>query len=117
MRNEKIYLRKIDGREFKVSDLVEELNWARNLQWTKIIWKEKNALVDKKSETIGLYVGQKYDSEHFDLVDNGWTHDHCDICFLEIESNDIAYESDSQILCSYCYFEFIEPNNIDSIVT
>jgi len=113
--NEKIYLRKIDGREFKVSDLVEELNWARNLEWTKINWKKRDALVDKKSGTVRLYVGQKYNPEYFDFVNKGWTHDHCDICFSKVESNDIAYESDAQILCSYCYFEFIAPKNIDSI--
>jgi hypothetical protein len=116
METGKIYFRKSDGREFKWSDLLEELNWARALSWNKIFWEAKDALVDKTSGTTALYFGQKYDAKYFDFVEKAWNHDHCDICFGRIEVNDIIYESDSQILCLFCFKEFIEPENINNIL-
>jgi hypothetical protein len=116
MENDKIYFRKADGREFKLSNLRDELSWARTLLWSKQLWKAKDALIDKSSGTTALFIGQKYDSKYFDLIENAWNHDHCDICFAKIEIGDTVYESDSQLVCQFCFVEFIEPKNLDTIL-
>ena len=81
------------GREFNSKVLQKELEWVLNLRWTESIWETKDALREKKGGVTWLYTGQTFDNEKVELLQNGWTHDHCDIC-----SNDIR-EGDSCAIC------------------
>lgn len=85
-----------------------ELTWAKKLNWTKTIWKPKDALVEIDRNTIWLFTGQTFDEQKIRLVKNGWTHDHCDICSKEIRENDSCATSDNQIICEECHVEILE---------
>jgi len=76
-----------------------------NKNWTKIVFKPKPALIEVKSKGIHLFRGQNYDASKFNLVQNGWTHEHCDNCFARIEENDIMYENQGEIKCDECYLK------------
>ena len=74
-------------------------------QWIRIIFKPKPALIDIKANNIHIYNGQKYDSTKFKLDHKGWTHEHCDDCFIRIEDNDIMFEKEGEIKCDECYLK------------
>lgn len=76
-----------------------------NLNWNKEIFKPKTALIEVKSKNIHLYHGQKYDPTKFKLEKYGWTHEHCDNCFIRIEENDIMYVKEGEIKCDECYLK------------
>ncbi len=95
------------GREFNSRILKEELDWASNLEWSEQAWKPKPALVEKSRGTIYLYTGQTYDTTKIELVEDGWTHDQCDICRSQIRENDSCAVSDGHYICSVCYSDFI----------
>lgn len=42
------------------------------------IWKPRPALIDKAGQKW-LYTGQKYDPKYIQLIEDGWTHDHCEV--------------------------------------
>jgi hypothetical protein len=52
--------------------------------WTRQKWTRLPALVAKDGSEIACYYGQDYDPEKFDLVPDGWGHDHCELCFKTI---------------------------------
>jgi hypothetical protein len=61
-------------------------------------WKPRPALVDKNGKTTQLYTGQKFDPNYTELVEDGWTNDDCQICFVSIG------EHENQYTKSECYF-------------
>jgi len=77
--------------------------------WEFKKWFFRPALVEKSGGGSSLYVGQKFDSAYFDLVENGWTHDHCEICFKTItdtkseESEDCGYFYNGDWICESCF--------------
>ena len=64
--------------EDEMRNLAEEV---RNNKWVKKKWNPSPALLCKKSKVITKYSGQKYDSNKFELIENGWDHDHCLFCW------------------------------------
>ena len=71
-----------------------------DLNFTKfefLPWRPRPALIDKSTKSTRLYTGQKFDSAYFDLVEDGWSHDHCEICFTRISEG-------SNGECEYGYF-------------
>lgn len=112
MSNYKSYVRK-NGGIFNADYLLEIIQWAKKINWDKTQWKSQQALVEKKGGKIALYTGQKYDPEYFNLIEDAWSHDHCEICSQRIENNDIAYQCENEIICSDCYLEFVLPENIE----
>ena len=55
------------------------------------------------------YTGGTYDPDKFRLIETGWDHDHCYICWQRIEPGD-AYWANARPgicpdLCEYCYQE------------
>ena len=43
-------------------------------------WKPRSALIERNRGTVWLYTGQKFDPKYIDLIEDGWTHDHCQVC-------------------------------------
>jgi len=67
-----------------------------------------NSIPDRKGGTVSLYHGQKYDPDKIDLVEDGWCHDHCEICCWNIyESEDSehgeGYTDGDNWICLECY--------------
>ncbi|OGS69135.1 MAG: hypothetical protein A3G95_02760 [Flavobacteria bacterium RIFCSPLOWO2_12_FULL_31_7] len=101
----------------ELSILFELLDYLRNLTWNSEIWKSKPALIDKNGGTLRPYIGQKFDNNSFELIKDGWTHEHCEICIERIENNQNAYESQNEDwVCENCYDFFIKVENIEKII-
>jgi predicted nucleic acid-binding Zn ribbon protein len=80
--------------------------------WKFRKWFPRPALIEK-SGSRSLYVGQRFDPKYFELVENGWTHDHCEICaktitdFKTADSEDCGYFYNGDWICESC-FKMIE---------
>ena len=102
----------IHGDKWKWADIQESVAWARNQQWKKQKWVARASLVSKGSTSD--YVGQKYNPEHTKLVKDGWTHDHCEICWWTIFESEnpeegVAYTTNGHSwICKECYEQFIK---------
>jgi hypothetical protein len=106
MKSEKII--SLSRREFNSKLSKEDLKWAIELNWTETIWKPKDALVEMSGGSNWLYTGQTFDNGKVKLVKNGWTHDHCDICFSNIRKKDSCAVSENQIICTEYHNNFIK---------
>ncbi|GAA4316795.1 hypothetical protein GCM10023184_00160 [Flaviaesturariibacter amylovorans] len=85
-----------------------DLKYFRSLKWTLQTWKPTPALIEKKGANARPYIGQGYDPVFFDLVEDGWRHDHCEVCFVKLCDNPETcqtegYTADRQWLCRECY--------------
>jgi hypothetical protein len=52
------------------------------------------------------YTGQEYDPSKFELVEGGWDHEHCSVCWAKIEAGDSYWAndgSDQVALCPACF--------------
>ena len=98
------------GRE----ELIETFKgdaWA----WEK--WRRMPALVAKDGSRITFYAGQEYDPTQFDLVLDGWGHDHCELCFKTITDFirqggrapvvDEGYTNGSDWVCCECFLKYL----------
>ncbi len=83
-------------------------NSIKSLNWIETTWKPKDALIGKNDKTAWLYTGQNFDEDLVELIKNGWTHDHCDICSTDIGEMDNCATSGNQIICVACYNDFIK---------
>jgi hypothetical protein len=82
-------------------------------------WKPRPALIEKNNGTSRLYAGQKFDPAYIDLVEDGWTHDHCQICFItmcENKNEDTVtdgYFDGYDWVCKSCYDTIITADNLE----
>ncbi|MFD2257460.1 hypothetical protein ACFSSA_12320, partial [Luteolibacter algae] len=102
----------IHGSEWKTKDIAEAVEWCLTQTWHCETWKPTAALV-QKSGTVSQYRGQKFDPDKIGLVKDGWTHDHCEICWWTLrESNDAAdgvgYRNETNgWICTECFNHFV----------
>jgi hypothetical protein len=81
-------------------------------------WKPRPALVERNRGTSWLYIGQKFDSKYIDLVQDGWTHDHCQICAVTINENKnehtvtVGYFDGYDWVCKSCYENILAVDNL-----
>jgi hypothetical protein len=105
----------IHGGEWKLKDLTESIAWCLAQNWHREGWKRSPALIDKNGNKTTQYLGQKFDPEKTDLVPDGWSHDHCQICYWALgESEDpeqgVGYRNTTNAwLCSECFEKLIAP--------
>ncbi len=103
--------------KYDLSTFIDSLEYLRNVKWKSDTWKLSPALIDKSGGTIRSYIGQQFDEKYFDLVPDGWTHDHCEICNIEISDGENAYQSeDNDWVCEDCFNDFLEPDNIEEVI-
>ncbi len=102
----------IHGDKWKIDDINESVEWAREQKWHKQKWLTRKALVSKRC--ISDYKGQKFNSKYTELVENGWSHDHCEICWWTLCESDIPDEGEGYTtdghrwICTECYNQFIK---------
>ncbi len=94
--------------------LKEDRDYFLTLTWTFRKWIASPALKDK---SVGggtrLFTGQNYDNRFFEYIEDGWTHDHCEICQSYLtESDDITEQygytdNNHTWLCYTCYRNFL----------
>ena len=113
----KTYVTVPNKGDHELNTLFETVNYLRQLVWTYKVWTPTPALIDKSGDSR-QYVGQSFDPRYFDLVQDGWTHDHCEICYATIsdieddgDKDGFNAESDDWI-CKDCYNLFIKPPDI-----
>jgi hypothetical protein len=101
----------IHGDKMKLADIKESIEWAREQTWKKKKWIARAALISNGRSTE--YVGQKYDPKYTKLVENGWTHDHCEICWWTLWESENPDEGEGYTtdghhwVCKECYKQFI----------
>ena len=99
---------------WKVKDIQDQVSWCLLQQWHEEKWMPTPALIHKKGGIRRQYRGQKYDPDKIDLVADGWTHDHCEICWWTIHESDNdnegrGYRNEYNAwICTECYIQFIE---------
>ena len=113
MKKDQIFIITKNGSELNLSILRENLPWLRNKKWMKSTWKHKTALIDKKSGSMRLYIGQEFNDKDFEIKPGAWLHDHCDLCTTGIFENDIIYISEYEMICEECYLNFAEPEDVE----
>lgn len=104
----------LHGSEWKLADIQDDVDWCRQQSWTRQRWQPTPALVHKKGGRTSQYVGQKFDPDKIDLVEDGWTHDHCAVCWHALfdgekeEDNTGWTDGNRNWLCSECHDKLIE---------
>ena len=103
----------IHGDKWKSTDIQEAVDWVCEQEWSKRKWKPRAALVSKGKTSE--YVGQKYNPEYTKLVEDGWSHDHCEICWWTLCESEDAEEGEGYTtpdgrywVCTECYEQFID---------
>ena len=103
----------LHGEKWKFADIQEDIDWCRQHSWKRKRWQATSALIHKKGGRISQYVGQKFDPDKVDLVEDGWTHDHCVICWHTLfdskkeEENTGWTDGNRNWLCLECHEKFI----------
>jgi uncharacterized protein YcaQ len=63
----------------------------RQLSWKLDYWSPSAALLPKdKNHPSWKYYGQSVNPDEYEIVKDGWSHDHCPFCDMII--NDVEYE-------------------------
>ena len=109
--------------ELELDYVIEQATELRKYNWTFKKWTSRPALIDKSGGRSSEYTGQNYDPEKTDLIEDGWTHDHCEICFATISEGDSdddfeteGYNFENAWVCKSCYQKFIQPENLDAAI-
>ena len=114
---------KLPNGEVEIGHIREMYKYYKNAVFTSKNWKHKAALVEKVSGTKWLYVGQKFDSKYIELVEDGWTHDHCEFCFKTItasnnESDKSYFNPNDEVwICKNCFETFLLAHDIEEVLT
>jgi hypothetical protein len=76
-------------------------------------WQRRPALIHRLGGTVALYHGQAFDPDTTDLVPDGWSHDHCAICWWTLHDSGsdeerIGYTDErGDWVCAECYQQFL----------
>jgi len=115
------YIKLPSGSELDLEYAIECATELRESEWELKKYKFGKSLNDKNGGTSRLYVGQTFDPAKVDLIDKGWTHDHCEICQTTISEGDSdsdyeteAYSSNFDWICKNCYSNLIEPMDLNT---
>ena len=83
-------------------------------------WHPRPGLKEKKSGFVThLYTGQSFDENYFTLDKDGWTNDHCLICFKTLGSDPSDYiETEGYFngydwVCKTCYEELVLAKDLE----
>ena len=110
---------KLPSGNIEIGHIRETYEDLKGSTFQYLKWTARQALIERKGGTSWLYTGQTYDSNYIDLVENGWTHDHCEICFMSFGDNENDYIFSSGYfngydwVCKSCYETIISVNNLE----
>lgn len=114
---------KLPTGDFGIEYIREMHDAYKNSSFIFSKWFARPALVDKKSGTTHLYSGQRFDGNYFDLVKEGWTHDHCEICscvFSDQKSNAVkneGYFDNWSWICKECYEIVVVAEDLETVLS
>jgi hypothetical protein len=80
--------------------------------WERRPVKPRDALVRRDGKGVMLNTGESYDAQVFELVKEGWKHDHCVVCWQKLYNADrpeesFGYTNGAEWLCQRCYDAFL----------
>lgn len=103
------------NQDFNDEELIKDF---QKLNWEKKKWLTTIALVEKDGSSVREYVGQRFNTKYFEIKEDGWTHDHCEICYITISEGDNnlefeieGYNHGNKWICNNCYSQHIEMKN------
>ena len=83
-------------------------------------WFPRPGLKEKNTDFVSrLFIGQSYDKNHFDLVEDGWINDHCEICFNTLGDEPTEYVEISGYfdgydwICKSCFEDLVMVEDIE----
>lgn len=82
---------KLPSGDIEIDHIREMYQDLKGCDFQFMDWKPRPALVEKNRGTSWLYTGQIFDPKYFELVEDGWTDDHCQICSVTIGENKNEY--------------------------
>jgi len=106
----------IHGELFSYTSVCEFSEHYRKFHWEKHRWAPRDALARRSDRKLFLYSGQPYDPEQAELVKDGWSEDHCAICWWKLTASDSpehgeGYTNGQDWLCTECYQRFVNPEH------
>ncbi|HSC52739.1 MAG TPA: hypothetical protein VLC98_03930 [Phnomibacter sp.] len=102
-----------------IREMYDELH-NNDFKYTK--WFPRPALIEKTLKTSWLYTGQNFDPKLIELVQDGWTRDHCQICSATISEVDNeysfseAYFDNYDWVCKSCYELVLKSDNVEEFI-
>jgi hypothetical protein len=110
---------KLPTGDVEIDHIREMCEDLKGTEFQLMEWRPRPALIDKNGKRTRLYTGQKFDANYIDLVEDGWTHDHCQICFVSIGEHENQYTQTEGYFNSYdwvcksCYETFLTIDNLE----
>jgi hypothetical protein len=107
----------IHGDTWKLADIADQITACRTHTWRREHWQRRPALIHRVGGTVSLYHGQTFDPTKIDLVPDGWSHDHCAICWWTLgdsgtDEDCIGYTDErGDWVCTECYDLFLNTNS------
>lgn len=105
-------------QDFSEDEFIEDL---KKLKWEKKKWITAVALVEKNGSSVRQYIGQNFDEKYFEIKEDAWTHDHCEICYTTISEGDDntnfeieGFNHDNKWICNDCFNKHIEMNKTNN---
>jgi len=112
---------KLKNGNIEINHIREIIEEIEKDHYTFKNWFPRPGLKEKNTDFVSrLYIGQSYDKNQFDLVENGWINDHCEICFQTIgeEANEYVetsgYFDGYDWICKSCFEELVMAENIET---
>ena len=87
----------------------------RGSAWTLKAWQASPALFAKDGGPSTKFHGQSFDAAKYELIEDGWSHDHCPFCWVTICDDPVpeyvseAYTNGYDWVCPDCYAKYLEP--------
>ena len=123
MTVKKTYVILPDKGEIELDYLKECVHWAKQDTYERRKWFARPALIERRGGVSSqLYTGQTFDEKYFSLEADGWTHDHCEICFTTLSgfSDDVTdsegYFNGHVWICQSCHSLFIKVEDITTSI-
>lgn len=114
---------KLPTGDIEIDHIREMYRELKNTSFEHKNWKPRAALIERNRGNAWLYTGQKYDPKYIALVEDGWTHDHCEICSITITDTKSEYTitsgfyNGSEWVCESCYEKIIATNDLEKKLT
>ena len=93
--------------KFEASDAVALETEGREVKgWTKL------KRTDSDDQSSQQYPVNK-DASGYRIVEEGWDHEHCELCSTHIDARDFGYrDPDDHWMCGTCYEKYVIPHDL-----
>ena len=114
---------KLPTGDIKIDHIREMYEDLKGKAFHYMKWKPRAALIERNRGATWLFTGQKFDAKYIDLVEDGWTHDHCRICSITICENKNEYTitdgyfDGDDWFCKSCYETIIVVDDLEEKLT